>query len=175
MDFVALNEQLNQRKTPCNVSELHGLLTGWFSAGSRWSVAEQAGILTKWMGDEPINETLTGLVSTLAVDTLAALTDEEFGFQLLVPDDNVEINSRSRALSQWCEGFLSGFGMTGRYQQSDLNADVAEIFSDLARIAGVEEEIPDSEENEIDLMEIIEYVRVSVLLVYTECANQSVR
>lgn len=132
-------------------------------------------MLSKWIGDEPVSETLTGLVSTLASETLAVLADDDYGFQLLVPEDNIAINTRSRAVSQWCEGFLLGFGMTGRFQQSDLGEEAAEIISDLARIASLDEEIPDSEENETDLMEINEYVRVSVLLVYTECGKQSVR
>jgi hypothetical protein len=174
MEFDTLEEHLSQRKTPSTASELHGLLTGWFSAGSTWTPSEQAGVLSRWIGDEPVDDALAGLISTLAIETFASLQEQEFGFQLLLPDDNVMINVRSRALSHWCAGFLSGFGMTGRFQQADLEKEVAEVMGDFAQISKLTDEVPEAEENESDLMEISEYVRMSALLVYTECTKRSI-
>ena len=37
------------------------------------------------------------------------------------------------------------------------------------------EHVPDSEENETDLMEIGEYVRISVLLIFAACAGRASR
>jgi len=52
-----------------------------------------------------------------------------------------------------------------------LSDDVIEAFADFSRIAGLTETVPDGEENESDLMEICEYVRISVLLIFTECGG----
>ena len=53
----------------------------------------------------------------------------------------------------------------------NLGEDATEILTDFARIAGISDEVTDGEENEVDLMEILEYVRISVLLIFTECAG----
>ena len=80
-----------------------------------------------------------------------------------MPDDDEVIDVRSKSLKSFCGGFLSGFGAT---KSSD---DVMEALSDFERIAALRETVEDSEENEADLFEIIEYVRVSVLLIFAEC------
>ena len=174
MEFESLEARLSQRKVPSTASEFHGLLAGWFSAGHKWTRSEQASVLAGWIGDEPIDDALLALVSTLADETSTSLQDFEFGFQLLLPEDSEIINVRSRALSHWCAGFLSGFGLSGRFQQDDLEKEVSEIMGDFAQIAKLDEDVPDAEENESDLMEISEYVRMSALLVYIECASRSI-
>jgi hypothetical protein len=64
--------------------------------------------------------------------------------------------------------------MTGRFQQADLEKEVAEVMGDFAQISKLTDEVPEAEENESDLMEISEYVRMSALLVYTECTKRSI-
>ncbi|MDB9942804.1 UPF0149 family protein, partial [Pseudomonadales bacterium] len=99
--------------------------------------------------------------------------DPEFNFHLLVPDDETAIALRSQALGEWCSGFLAGFGLAGRFQNGDLSDDLRELLADLSNIANLDEEVPDDEANEGDLLEITEYVRMSALLVFAECAAAS--
>ena len=70
--------------------------------------------------------------------------------------------------------FLSGFGVTGCYQDSELSEEVREVLTDLAKISALDLEVPDSDENEGDLLEIIEYVRMSAMMIYLESARKSV-
>lgn len=154
-------------------SEVHGLVTGWICAGSKWDARDRAVTLSGWLSldlDESGSQLLEGLYRTIS----DALVDPELGFRILVPDDEVEVKDRSHAVSYWCSGFLAGFGMTGRYQDSELNEEVSEVLADLGRIAAFSEEVPESEENEADLLEIGEYVRLSALLIFTECGQPSV-
>jgi len=175
MKFVSVSESLSGFNSGPNASELHGLLTGWLCAGSNWSESDPPRQLGDWLvGDGDLPQLLTQLVSELVAEIYRDLQDPDFGFQLLLPDDELEISLRQKHLSLWCSGFLSGFGMTGRFQESELVDEVAEVFGDLARIAGLDEEVPEDEENEADLMEIGEYVRISALMVFTECANKPV-
>lgn len=100
------------------------------------------------------------------------LADEELGFRLLVPDDRTAVSARTKAVSAWCSGFLAGFGLSGRYRDEELSDDLKEVFADLGRIAAFAEDVPEDDENEADLLEIGEYVKMSALLVFTECANK---
>jgi len=103
-----------------------------------------------------------------------SLQDTELGFQPLLPDDEVPVADRTLALGQWCGGFLAGFGLAGRFQEADLSEDLRELLTDLGKIASLDEDIPDDEDNETDLVEIVEYVRMSALLIFTECVSSAV-
>ncbi len=174
MKFRVLEDSLGELKSNPNPSELHGLITGWMCSGSRWAKSHHSEVLKDWLEGEMLSASQDELISNIADDILDSLGDTELGFQLLLPDDETSINTRQQSISQWCAGFLSGFGMSGRFKETELNEEVAEVFGDLARIAGLDEEIPESDENEADLMEIGEYVRMSAILVFTECANRAV-
>ncbi len=151
-------------------SELHGLMTGYQSAHGKSNTAECLNLYHEWLG-VPDSK-----VEMLVLDALYAATDEslqdfsDFEFRVLLPADERPISERSAALSKWCAGYLSGFGSAGQYQANELEAEVAEALADFSRIATMVSDVPESEENEADFMEICEYVRVSVLLIFTECA-----
>ena len=69
-------------------------------------------------------------------------------------------------MGQWCQGFLSGFGLTRRaYSLSD---EANEVLRDLAAIAQVQDALEESEDGESDYMEVMEYLRVAPLLLFTE-------
>ena len=174
MNFDQVSEKILPLKIELEAAEIHGLITGWLSAGAKWAGSEQNDALAHWFGADAVTSELKSLVSSLAKATLADLQDAEMTFQLLLPDDDTSIAIRQKNISHWCNGFLAGFGTSGRYQQSELVEDVAEVFRDLARIAGLDDDIPDDDENETDLMEINEYVRMTALFVFTECASKPV-
>ena len=66
-----------------------------------------------------------------------------------------------------CSGFLSGLGEFGN-RLVELEGLTNEALADLARIAALTDEVPEGEDNEVDLVEIEEFVRVSVLLIFSE-------
>jgi yecA family protein len=174
MKFDELTAKLGDTRTPTDVSQLHGLISGWLSAGVQGAEMVKSDVFSEWFGEQPLTDEFESLALTLAVDVQENLSDIDLGFQLMIPADVQDINLRQRCISHWCAGFLSGFGMTGRFQQSELEEEVSEVFTDLARIASLDEDVPDSDENEDDLIEITEYVRMAALLVFTECAGRRV-
>lgn len=118
-----------------------------------------------WLGAD-VDAVLEGHLNTLFDATEAELDEfSDFQFRVLMPDDDVAIDIRSKSLKSFCAGFLSGFGAT---KSGD---DGKEALADFERIAALRETVEESEENEADLFEIMEYVRVSVLLIFAECRN----
>lgn len=102
-------------------------------------------------------------------DTLSSLRGDQMEFEPLLPDDDVSLTQRAQALSQWCQGFLYGFG-TGRGRGTEeLPANVDEILRDFTHISRASVELEEeSESEEESYSEVIEYVRAAVQLVHDE-------
>ena len=151
-------------------AEAHGLLCGLICAGG--SVAGSVW-LEHLLGE---NNTLSAAAQDCS-ETLATLqkairhqfNDESLGFMLLLPHDDESLALRTRALSRWCEGFLYGLALGGIRDDAPLPHDSAEIIRDFYDIshAGFSSGQAD-DADEAAYLEIVEYVRMCVLLVHEE-------
>lgn len=112
----------------------------------------------------------------LYADTLNALRGEDMEFEALLPDDDISLAARAGGLSQWCQGFLYGFG-TGQVdnraaKREELPGNVNEILNDLTHIGRASVELDgDGDGNESEeeaYAEVVEYVRVGVQLIHDE-------
>jgi uncharacterized protein YgfB (UPF0149 family) len=105
----------------------------------------------------------------LFADTVRALRGDEMEFQLLLPDDDAVLMERALALSQWCQGFLYGFGVGGAVPREQLSGEVEEVLRDLTHISQASVETgAEAEEEELAYAEIVEYVRAGVQLIHDE-------
>ena len=103
------------------------------------------------------------------------LVERQSEFELFLPDDNLSIKDRTDAISQWCDGFLHGL-VTGKrpeklkeYLAKDPIDAIIKDFLEITRASADMEE--NSEENETAFNEIMEYIRVSVQLIYEDLAE----
>ncbi len=97
------------------------------------------------------------------------LTGADMTVVVMLPPDEAELPERAAALGEWCQGFLDGFGMIIGDQA--LSAEAMEVLQDLASIAQVQSALEESEDGESDYMEVMEYLRVAPLLLFTECGK----
>jgi uncharacterized protein YgfB (UPF0149 family) len=168
--FDQLEASLNRAGAALNPAESHGLVCGMLCASGR--LDEQL-----WLGqvleDADLREesvrvcqhALLGLART----TLTQLNDPALEFSLLLPDEEDSLTSRTAALVDWSGSFLLGLGLGGIGDQVELPADVAEIIQDIREISCADVEGgPQGEDEERALAELVEYVRISVLLVNEE-------
>ena len=167
--FAALLANAGQAVSP---AELHGLLVGRTCAGAGfdadlWLAA--AAELLDVAADERLRQALLGLQAMLKGE----LEGGELSLVLLLPTDEAPLAERARALGQWCQGFLAGFGLTAR--EGQLSAEANEVLQDLAAIARIEESLEESEDAENDYMEVMEYLRVAPLLLLGECGGLTVK
>lgn len=182
LSYQTVSSSLIQLNVPLPASEVHGLCCGLLSANpsgaakTRWfteildsaslSPAEVAGnaaplkSLDDWFGQ-----------------TLSAMNDADLDFSPNLPEDDVPVVERLRALGDFCAGFTYGVGlsMTQRGNRP-LPEDTREIIEDFQAIDAIdgadqadeEGEIPSAEQQEAMYIELLEYVRVGVLLVLEE-------
>jgi uncharacterized protein YgfB (UPF0149 family) len=172
-NFVAISQAFVDAKSSLDICEIHGFLSGVLSAGAQMDSAQLTAAFQEHF-DCSLSSTMDELVIQLSFQAGLELDDPEMGFDLLLPEDDVTTGERGQGLYKWCQGFLSGFGITGRYQDSELSDEVREVLTDLAKISALDVEVPNSDENDGDLIEIIEYVRMSAIMIYLESAKKSV-
>jgi len=152
-----------------SAAELHGFLAGQLAAGKRlsrseWlrSANEEADLSQN--PDEVAGDSLYDLYRA----TLAAMQSGELAFHPLLPDDDAALVERVEGLGQWCQGFLTGFGLAGA--KLKIDADLAEALRDLAAIAqiGASEDDDTQDSSESDLFSICEYVRLTAVEIFAE-------
>lgn len=163
--FDQLFRQLGAAGYP---AELHGHLVGRLSAGSRLDHGTWLDVAREVIdGRGAPGEADRVLLLQLYDSSLAQLAGSGFDLQLLLPDDEAPIDQRTQALGQWCEGFLGGFGLGARERALSEEAD--SVLADFAAISQVQSDLEESEANEVDFMEVMEYVRMAVLMLFSEC------
>ncbi|HKK06763.1 MAG TPA: UPF0149 family protein [Gammaproteobacteria bacterium] len=101
--------------------------------------------------------------------TRQGLVDPTLDFQLVLPDDGTGIAERTHALGEWCQGFLGGLAESGLRDFDGLPGELPEITHDLVEIAQAGRfEVQGDEEDEAAYAELVEYVRMAVLLMLEE-------
>lgn len=117
-------------------------------------------------------EASVSTLQDLAGDTWSTLDSGEMGFQLLLPPDEESLERRAECLGLWCQGFMHGLGAAGSpgkdspILKHEGIRDIVTDFSEITRASFSDEET--EEEGEAALVELIEFVRVGVQLVFEE-------
>jgi len=150
-------------------SEAHGLLAGIICAGGKpapelW--------LSHLLGDNTLSAAAVEareLLLRLHADILRQYNNESFGFELLLPGDDAPLSLRTENLSQWCGGFLYGLALGGFREGIDMPDTVTEVMKDFYEISHARFAYEATDDaDEAAYMEILEYVRMSVLLLHEE-------
>ncbi|MCF5639129.1 YecA family protein [Pseudomonas syringae] len=160
--FAALLNSGGHQGSP---AELHGLLLGRSCAGAGFDNEgwfADASVLLETEPQDNIRAALVGLQEMVKGE----LTGDDMTVVLLLPGDDEPLTERAAALGQWCQGFLSGFGLA--IGDKTLGAEAKAVLEDLAAIAQVQDALEESEDGETDYMEVMEYMRVAPLLLFTE-------
>jgi uncharacterized protein YgfB (UPF0149 family) len=167
--FLNIQDELSVHGIDLHPSELHGMLVGYLCAVKDGSLPDQrAALYEQWLGGK-VPGSLAELLESESRQVLDNLEEfADFDFRLLIPPDDSPISERAGAISLWCSGFLSGFGESGRAASVNPEGNVQEVLQDLGRVAGMTDDVPEGEDNETDLTEIEEFIRVSALLVFAE-------
>ena len=170
-DFVSL---IHQAKGDLPPAECHGVLCALLAVQSK-PTAEQwlAEVLpdvvaSATSGDALARETVQQMVALFQLSQ-QQLANSSFSFDLLLPDDEDDLASRTAALGSWCRGFLYGLGLSGIGDIDRLPDDLPEILQDMEKISHADEYVAqDDEEDEQAFTELVEYVRVGAMMLNEE-------
>jgi uncharacterized protein YgfB (UPF0149 family) len=169
--FPEVARVLQTLQSSVAAAESHGCLCGALCTTQQYPVEswldELAPDADEVADEDPADDRAT--LRLLFADTVRALRGDEMEFQLLLPDDDAALMERALALSQWCQGFLYGFGTAGAVPREQLSGEVEEVLRDLTHISQASVETgAEAEEEELAYAEIVEYVRAGVQLIHDE-------
>lgn len=165
----ALGALLQRAGFDQDASEYHGALCGALCVRMPADI-DPLQLLERVGGEPSVPETRSPLLS-LRDATLRELADPDSGIRLLLPEDDLPLAQRARALGQWCEGFLLGLASRGGLNLRQASPEVREVVEDLTQFTRAEfDEGDNAEVEEEAYAELVEYVRVGLQLVFMELA-----
>lgn len=164
--FPSLESNNSTGDGPASAAELQGALCGLLCLDS------QANRIT-WYKSlfEDINPDEDEVLDLTALfdQTVQALNSLDFDLQLELPEDNAPISSRISALADWCQGLIFGLGTSGLTDDTELSGDCQEYIADVIKISQIsKDDIEDSDEEDTNFEELVEYLRMGLFLLYGE-------
>ena len=148
-------------------AEIHGLIIGCINnhlaTGVQPALIE---LLTAGEAEQDLSGFLE-VIHEVYRDSSESLFNNDESFDLVMPDDDESIESRTDALADWCQGYMLGLLHNDKLTIEKLPDDGPEIARDILSIsqAGTSEE-GDVNQDEWALAELQEYVKVGVQLIF---------
>ena len=97
------------------------------------------------------------------------LQDSNLDFSLLLLSDDDALEDRLEAMQEWVQGFLLGISLAGVQDFTKLPDDSKELLNDFVQIGSSGEmDLENLEESEQAYAEVVEYLRMGVLLIAEE-------
>lgn len=176
LDFDECCNQMLEFGYEVSPSELHGLLSGVIGTGLKIRPDSIINLVIKHVDVEQCSdrnrETILAMYAFIEREMFSADTR----YTLFLPDDELDLTQRVRSLAAWCQGYLVGFG-TGSAQVNitKFSAETEEALNDIVNIANMSDDFAaeDGESNEVAYAELVEYLKVAVLLMSGEMLAES--
>jgi uncharacterized protein len=164
--YTEIQRVLTDERSMTDAAEAHGTLTGCLCAAIGYRFEDW---LLEILPEGRAQPLAKAALRELYLETSGALESSEMEFDLLLPEDEASLDTRTVALAQWCQGFLYGLGGSAIQDTNGLPGEVGEIVRDLSEITRVGVDDGQSvESNESAYAELVEFVRVGVQLVFEE-------
>ena len=181
----AVGERLSKANVVESASSVHGFLSGALAINPVLPYQSWFDELLS-SADNAVGENLFDAMDRLYQTTLCQLQSGDVSLTLLLPDEDASINTQTAALAEWCHGFVYGLSLYG-FDVTTETTDVRDLVGDLIEIARAEvvdepfdkttdetsdEDAEDDEELQSALLELIEYVSMGVIMIYTYVLEQ---
>ena len=165
IDYDTAKKAFSELNTDYTASFAHGMLCGFACVKPNIKIES-------WL-DEVLVNTNTSLNNLSKKDsfkqfseifnrTNEQLFDPTLNFSLLIADESCSLSEQALSLVDWCQGFLAGLGLSEVQSNDD---DVMEIINDISEISKLDTELLENEKNMQNLSEIVEFIRMGVLLI----------
>ena len=173
--YDEISEVLNQSGLPLSPSGLHGRLCGYICAGQK---ANGIAWLEALLRVDSNNQMDRVLAKDLFLDlyrySFSFIAQMDFGFALLLPEDEADLDHRAEELGFWCRGFIEGLAMLGIQIETAQTEELRDALFHIDEIGSLDyDDLSITEEDELSFMEVYEYVRMAVLSLYAELGGQA--
>jgi hypothetical protein len=176
--FDEVNNELARLDFFVHGSECHGAICGYLCANrgedfNYWFTNVLCEMSNEALEENELPKIVesedAGLIYQLFQNSMEHLKDLECGMRLLLPDDDESLSERVDALAEWCHGFLYGLTVMAANEISQYSAEAQEVISDFVKISQSDMDTDENgNEDETALMEIVEYVRIGAMLIWSD-------
>jgi yecA family protein len=167
-DYADVERALERANCGFSAAESHGMGCGLLVVNQ---AADQNAWLVQVLEGDPQDfhlQEARNLLRELFILTRQQMNDGDLGFELFLPDTD-DLGSRVEAMQDWCQGFAFGIAAAGVKDMKKLPTDSREWAEDVMRIGTSGEfDLDDEEESESAFVELVEYLRVGVLMMNEE-------
>jgi len=169
-NYVEFTNILQTVEKTAHASFFHGAICGCI-CGGLMDVNQQWQMLFKNKKKDP---TVIKAIKELYEASIQQLKEFSFDFSLLLPDEETDINTRAEALGLWAQGFLIGLKKAKVPITNRQPGEVTESIHDLVEISKVSfGDIATSEEDETAYTELVEYVRLSIIMIFQDLQSNN--
>jgi uncharacterized protein YgfB (UPF0149 family) len=175
-DYDTVNDALQRLDLDVDAAHVHGLTTGLicgdFTASLHSLIQE---LLTGYDEQDQLVQECRRILTQLHGVTKEQLDDIELGFYLLLPDGEESLPLRAKAVTDWCQGFLFGYGINIGDQHGRLARDSLNALEDIGQFTRMDTSELDemTEDDQQSLQHIEEYLRMAALMIYADCVGVS--
>lgn len=170
-EFEEVEEILTGSAAEMMAAEAHGVLSGMLCVSDK----AECNRWLKAVYDDEVGELLSRddllLLERLFDGTAERIKSDDFDFPLFLPDDDEPLELRATALAEWCRGFIYGLGYGGMDKEAEWQGDSREILQDMVEISRLDSDCG-GEVDENAFMELSEFVRVGVLVIFAELRDR---
>jgi len=171
-NYEQLNEMLIASGAGFHASECHGFLCALVCGNGQ--VQEQK-IREYFLldSDEIVNaDECFSHLKALAEDIEVKMYSSDLDLELLLADEDDALAERGRSLAEWCQGFMSGMGLSG-VKDEQIPSESQELIGDFYKIANLDADNENDKDdpdqgNDFALMELIEYVRMGTIYIFED-------
>lgn len=168
-NYKKLTTLFKKMKSELNPAQTHGLLCGRLCT---IPVGKSDPEFDASLMDVEATPQSQQVLSQLYKASYHSLKQFSFEFSLILPGEEADLNTRVEALGLWCQGFLIGTEEIAASLKNSSDPEVVEALSDLSEIAQINfGDIPENEEDETAYIELVEYTRLSVLMIFNAIHN----
>jgi len=175
-DYEQVNAALSISDNLPSAAEVHGLICGFICAGKKmdgksWLEPILGHLQTQ--NKDVVRHYKQLLLQIYEISNLK-LQSFEFDFELLIPDDDTDLHYRAEALSHWCQGFLIAMHRAGIDFKQMPASEAKEAIQNISEISQLDYDTIGevTEKDEMAYAEVMEYVRMAVLMVYSEFVTE---
>lgn len=167
--FSSLLERANGSLHAGTLSECHGMACGLLCRDPASNADRWLSLLIELQVEPGSDRAVLDGLRALFEATASQLADDDYGFELFLPGDDEGLEDRTRAMAQWCSGFLAALGASTAPWPDALSEEAREALGDLEQIARADSsDLHEDETEEQAFAEIVEYLRVVCLLIRAE-------
>ncbi len=173
-ELHTLSEFLATLEYSYELSEIQGMCLGIICTGrskdmAYWQMQIEKTILGEELSSLPHD--CRQLLEKLLKISFQDLTHPMLQLSLLLPDDDMPMDIRLKAISDWCKGFIFGLGLGSPEPAIWSQPNVKEALEDIAQIQKIDTQPEDSNESEKDYVELVEYLKIATILIFEECSE----